>query len=211
MQDVLLRPDVGNCITQEKQLPYQLEYQKNTCLVPRTTCCFMIMIALLPSFTSFRKGLANHLRVIQQISQQLSTPLWNSARNLLFARWCSDSDGNMRGLKLDWFCRLAVVICSGGLWMSLEANMSMKPFVHFVPCGAFSLAVPVVSTNLHMSCPKLPVCCVFRTYFFHDPFHVLFHDFNDHLKKGAKSALFPKKPTKFNPQCSSESVARKRR
>lgn len=56
---------VGNCITKEKQLPYQLEYQKNTCLVPRTTCCFMIMIALLPCFTSFRKGLANHLRVIQ--------------------------------------------------------------------------------------------------------------------------------------------------
>ena len=98
----------------------------------------------------------------------------------------------MRGLKLDWSCRLAVVICSGGLWMSLEANMSMKPFF---PCRAFSLAVLVVSTNLHMSCIKLPVYCVFRTYFFHDPFHVLFHDFNDHLKKGAKSALFPKKPT----------------
>lgn len=75
--------------------------------------------------------------------------------------------------------------------MSLEASMSMKPFV---PCRAFSLAVLVVSTNLHMSCPKLPVYCVFRTYFFHDPFHVLFHEFHDHQKRGAKSALFPKKP-----------------
>ena len=54
---------VGNCITKEKQLPYQLEYQKNTCLVARAPCCLMIMIALLPSFTSFRKGLANHLRI----------------------------------------------------------------------------------------------------------------------------------------------------
>lgn len=197
---------VGNCITKEKQLPYQLEYQKNTCLVARTPCCLMIMIALLPSFTSFRKGLANHLRVIQHINfpATLNAPLkfrskspfravmfglrWKHARphvGLVLQAGCCDL---LCGCLWKPACLWSPLFLAGRFrWRSSSWAPIYICHVPSCPCIVFSE---------HISSMTLFMCC--------------FMSFMT-IKKGALNQPFFRRNQRFNPQCSSGSLARKRR